>query len=556
LEAGVRLSIVLLLLLTPGLLGASAPEPGEVVRRAASAPGPEACFPQTGKCVRGLFLAYWTENGALERQGYPITDEFDETDPATGQTIRVQYFERARFEYHQENVNTPYVILLGALGRQEFAARHPQGRPPTPALGGDCFPETGRCLTGPFRAYWERTGGLAQHGYPISDEFSEVSLSDGKTYTVQYFERARFEYHPEFANTPYEVLLGLIGAEQFAGTYPGGQPTAKTEPAINVWAATTGAIDPALADLPPRVYVPDELRGDITVIDPRTFQIIDRYPSGATAHHVGPGPDFSKLYVNNMGSNNLLEIDARTGKPIRTIYAAVPYNLYFTTDGTKAIVAAEPNNRLDFYDPVTWRLIKSLPMGCSGVDHLDMSADGRYLLVSCEFDGQIIKVDTVRMEIIGRVNLGGLPVDVKLSPDGAVFYIANQGRHGVSVVDPIAMREIAFLPTGQGAHGLAISRDTRSLYVVNRLAGTVSVIDFATGQIAATWYIGGSPDMVQVSPDGSQLWTSGRFHGVVYVVDTTTGQLIQTIRTGTAPHGLTYFPQPGRISIGHNGVYR
>ncbi|CAA9574386.1 MAG: hypothetical protein AVDCRST_MAG18-2369 [uncultured Thermomicrobiales bacterium] len=551
-----RRTLVLLVLLAPGLLGLAAPAPGAVATTAASAPGLERCFAETGKCIRGLFYAYWLENGALERQGYPLTDEFDETDPASGQTHRAQYFERARFEYHQELVNTPYVVLLGALGRQEFAAHYPQGRPPTNTTGEACFAQTGRCIAGAFRDYWERTGGLEQHGYPLSDEFTERSRSDDKDYTVQYFERARFEYHPEFAGTPAAVLLGLIGAQQFAARYPHGQPTAQTGPAINVWAATTGAISPALADIPPRVYVPDELRGDIAVIDPQTFQIVDRYPSGKTAHHVGPGPDFSKLYVNNMGSNTLLEIDARSGKPTRTIAAAVPYNLYFTTDGSKAIVAAEPNNRLDFYDPVSWQLIKSLPMGCSGVDHLDMSADGRYLLVSCEFDGQVIKVDTVRMAVVGRVALGGLPVDVKLSPDGSVFYIANQGRHGVSIVDPIAMREIGFLPTGQGAHGMAISRDTRSLYVTNRLAGTISVIDFATGTIGATWYIGGSPDMVQVSPDGTQLWTSGRFNGAVYVVDTGSGQLIQAIRTGTAPHGLAYFPQPGRISIGHNGVYR
>ena len=508
--------------------------------------------------MRGLFYAYWVENGALERQGLALTDEIDEVDPASGKTFRVQYFERARFEYHQELVNTPYVVLLGAIGRQEFAARYPQGRAATNTgrVGGLCFAETGYCISpGAFRSYWERTGGLAQHGYPIGDEFVEA-LEDGKSYAVQYFERARFEYHPEEAARGFGVLLGRLGVQEFAARYPGGQPAAQTTPAINVWAATTGGFAPAVAGLPPRVYVPDELRGDVTVIDPLTFQIIDRYPSGATAHHVGPNPDLTKLYVNNMGSNTLLEIDARTGKPIRTVFASVPYNLYFTTDGSKAIVAAEPNNRLDFYDPVSWRLLKSVPMGCSGVDHLDISADGRYLLVSCEFDGQMIKVDTVNMAISGRMRVGGLPVDVKLSPDGALFYVANQGRHGVSLVDPVTLTEVGFLPTGQGAHGLAISRDTKSLYVANRLAGTIATIDFASGQIVATWFIGGSPDMLQVSPDGKQLWATGRFNGVVYVVDTTTGTLAATIRTGTAPHGLSYFPQPGRISIGHNGVYR
>src|SRR3569623_508273 len=103
-------------------------------------------------------------------------------------------------------------------------------------------------------------------------------------------------------------------------------------------------------------------------------------------------------------------------------------------------------------------------MGCNGVDHLDMAATGRYLLVSCEYDGQVIKVDTEQMAITGRVNHGSQPIDNKHSSAGSGFFIANQGRLGVSSVDPIAMRELAFLPTGQGAHGMAISRDSSSLY--------------------------------------------------------------------------------------------
>jgi YVTN family beta-propeller protein len=103
---------------------------------------------------------------------------------------------------------------------------------------------------------------------------------------------------------------------------------------------------------------------------------------------------------------------------------------------------------------------------------------------------------------------------------------------------------------------MAISRDTRALYVSNRLAGTISVIDFEAVGVATTWWTGGSPDMLQVSPDGQQLWASNRYHGTVSVVDTNSGQMLHSIRTGAGPHGLTYFPQPGRYSLGHNGVYR
>lgn len=335
---------------------------------------------------------------------------------------------------------------------------------------------------------------------------------------------------------------------------PADQPSAP----FNVYANTTSEsmINPALANVPPRVYVPHELGGDVAVIDPSTMQIIDRYFVGRTPHHVGPAPDMSSLMVNVMDSNRLAVIDIHSGRIAHSIPAAVPYNLYFSPDGTKAIVAAEYFNRLDFYDIVTWEPLRRLQIPGRGVDHADFSADGSFLMVSCEFGGEFVKVDVHNMAVMGVVRVGGLPVDVKLSPLGDVFYVCNQGRHGVSVVDPEAMREVAFLPTGAGAHGMAISRDARAIYVANRLAGTISVIDVEAVGIAQSWRIGGSPDMVQVSPDGQQIWVSSRYHGWVDVVDSNNGALLHRIRTGAGPHGLTYFPQPGKISLGHNGVYR
>jgi YVTN family beta-propeller protein len=519
---------------------------------AAAVDTPSSCSTETQKCVKGFLRGYWLENGSVARLGFPISDEFDEKGP-DGAAHRVQYFERTRLEYHQEFINTPAVVLQGLIGKETFALQVPNGRPD--GKSGDlCFNETNRCITGGFRAYWERNGGVPQFGFPISDEFDQTVA--GAPVHVQYFERARFEYHPEAAGTPGEVTLGLIGRDLLAAKYPQGPPPAATGFAINIWANTKGSIPESVANLPARVYVPDELGGNVTVIDPTNFQVIDRYGTGKTSHHVAPSPDFSHLYVNNMGSSTLSEIDSRTGKLIRQVPAAVPYNLYFTTDGTKAIVAAEPNNALDFYDPQSWALIRRVPIAGSGVDHLDMSADGRYLLVTTEFDGWVVKVDTVNMRVVAQVRVGGQPIDVKAAPDGSVFYVANQTRNGVSVIDPVSMTEIAFIPTGAGAHGLVVSRDTNLLFIANRVAGSISVLDFATNNIVSTWQIGGSPDMLQVSPDGSQLWASGRFNGEVYVVDTHTGQRAQTIATGIAPHGLTFFPQPGKISIGHNGVYR
>jgi DNA-binding beta-propeller fold protein YncE len=332
-----------------------------------------------------------------------------------------------------------------------------------------------------------------------------------------------------------------------------------TEP-LNVYANILSGVVPCpLCTLPPRVYVPNSGAGTVDVIDPLTFKVIGSFAVGYIPHHIAPAWDMSALYVDNEGSSSLTVIDIHSGRPSGTVSIPYPYNLYFTPDGTKAIDVVERLQRIEFRDwRHGWKLLKSVAIPWPGADHLDFSADGSYLMISTEYSGVVAKVDTVNMRLVGSVHVGGLPIDVKLSPDGTVFYVTNQGRMGVSVVDPIAMKEIKFIPTGLGAHGLQISRDTKSLYVSNRLEGSFSVIDFATRRVVAKWHIpgGGSPDMLQLSPDGTQLWASGRYNGTVYVMSTVTGQLIARIRVGSQDHGLTYFPNVGLHSLGHNGVYR
>jgi len=326
---------------------------------------------------------------------------------------------------------------------------------------------------------------------------------------------------------------------------------------LDLYAAiSSNRLSPAVASFPERVYVPNSRSGTVSVIDPATDRVIATLVVGGKPHHVTPSWDLRTLYVDNSGNGTLDQIDPRTGKLTRILHLPSPYNLYFTPDGTKAIVVAEYQRRMVFYDRRTWKLLRSVSIPWPGVDHMDFSADGRYLLVSCEYSGVVVKVSTTTMAVMGTIRVGGLPIDVKISPDGKVFYVANQGLGGVSVIDPDRMKQIAFIRTGSGAHGMAVSRDTRSLYVSNRLAGTISVIGFATRRVVATWHVGGSPDMLQVSPNGQELWMSNRFGTTVSVVSTTTGRGIHTIAVGFQPHGLAYFPQPGRFSLGHNGVYR
>ena len=206
------------------------------------------------------------------------------------------------------------------------------------------------------------------------------------------------------------------------------------------------------------------------------------------------------------------------------------------------------------------KLETTVKVPCRGVDHMDFSADGRYLIASCEFSSELVKVDVAQKKLVGKISVepGGMPQDVKVSPDGKVFYVADMMANGVYMIDGDSFKRIGFIPTGKGTHGLYASRDATVLYVSNRGEGSVTVIDFATRQILKKWTIpgGGSPDMGGVSADGKVLWLSGRYSKEVYAIDTEDGHLLAKIPVGKGPHGLCVYPQPGRYSLGHTGVFR
>ncbi len=358
----------------------------------------------------------------------------------------------------------------------------------------------------------------------------------------------------------------------------------------NIYSETrAGNLSPTVKGFPELVYVPNSGSNTVDVIDPHTFQVVDHFKVGRQPQHVTPSYDLKTLWVLNDWSDTLTRIDPATGKKADTVSVKDPYNMYYTPDGRYAIVVAERLQRLDFREPSTMTLMESLPVPCRGVDHMDFSADGRFLIASCEFSGSLVKVDVERRAVAGTLPLpahpaatmpnmaheqervtvrrdyarkqspsGSMPQDVKLSPDGKVFYVADMLADGVYMIDSEKFALMGFLPTGRGAHGLYPSRDATVLYVSNRDEGSVSVISFAERKVVQKWTIpgGGSPDMGGVSADGKVLWLSGRYSSEVYAIDTSDGHLIARIPVGKGPHGLCVYPQPGRYSLGHTGVLR
>jgi DNA-binding beta-propeller fold protein YncE len=363
-----------------------------------------------------------------------------------------------------------------------------------------------------------------------------------------------------------------------------------------------GKVLPAIAGDLPRVYVPN-LRGhDVTVIDPLAMKVVDRFKVGHSPQHIVPSWDLKTLWVTNNAERrtdgSLTPIDPKTGKPGPAIDVDNPYNLYFSPDGKSAIVVAEARKRLDFRDPKTMALQYELPVpGCPGVNHADFSIDGRVAIFTCEFAGTLVKLDLVERKVLGYLLLSmperrfktvalkpgqvwepgetelctlkkGMPQDIRISPDGKRFYVADMHADGVHVIDGESFTKVGFIATGVGTHGLYPSRDGKLLYVANRGSheihgkrngnGSVSVIDFATEKVVATWGVpgGGSPDMGNISADGRYLWLAARYDDAVYRFDTQANGAVQQIKVGAEPHGLTVWPIPGRYSLGHTGNMR
>ena len=360
-----------------------------------------------------------------------------------------------------------------------------------------------------------------------------------------------------------------------AGTSPSprtSQPPASADTALPGMPAPLDPADLYAADRPnalspvvqhdvPRVYVPNNLDGTVSVIDPATYRVIQTVRVARGAEHVVPSWDLRTLWVNSDTGDTLTPIDPATGKFGTPVPVADPYNLYFTPDGRHAVVMSEAEHKIVFRDPHTMAVTGELPVPCDGVNHADFSPDGRYFIVSCEFSGDLLKVDTATERLIATLHLPGhhpMPQDVKISPDGHSWYVADMMSNGVWVLDGDAFTTPTLLPTGAGAHGLYVSRDSRTLYVTNRGEGSISLVSFATRAVVATWRLpgGGSPDMGGLSADGSVLWLSGRYNRVVYAIATTDGHLIAKIPVGGGPHGLCVWPQPGRYSLGHTGILR
>ena len=226
--------------------------------------------------------------------------------------------------------------------------------------------------------------------------------------------------------------------------------------------AAAGHISPAANGALPRIYAPNNISGKVDVIDPATFKVVDSFPAGRSPQHVVPSWDLQTLWVTSDVSGprahgQLTPIDPKTGKPGTPITVPDAYNMYFTPDGNSAIVVAEALRRLEFRNPKTMELQGAIDVPqCAGINHADFSLDGSYAIFTCEFGDSLVKIDLVKHQLYGVLSLskGHMPQDIRVSPDGSVFYVADLLGDGIVKIDGAQFKEVGFIPTGVGAHGL------------------------------------------------------------------------------------------------------
>jgi len=277
----------------------------------------------------------------------------------------------------------------------------------------------------------------------------------------------------------------------------------------NLYSETgAGRISPAIAGDLQRIYVPNLHSNDVYVIDPLAMKVVDRFKVGIGPQHIVPSWDLSVLWVTNNAEGrtegSLTPIDPKTGKPGAAIPVDDPYNMYYTPDGKSAIVVAEARKRLDFRDPKTMALQFSIETpGCPGINHADFAIDGRFAIFTCEFSGALVKIDLVERKVLGYLTLSmpsvrfkdvpgaastatagvwelgqteictvtkGMPQDIRASPDGKRFFVADMHADGVHIVDGASFQKLGFIPTGIGARPLPQPRRQTAVRGQPRLA--------------------------------------------------------------------------------------
>ena len=297
---------------------------------------------------------------------------------------------------------------------------------------------------------------------------------------------------------------------------------------------------------PNPVLVLNSRNADVSVIDPVSWQEIERVPVGKEPHHLYLSPDEKSVLVANAAGNSITFLDPRSGKIQRTLYGILdPYHLRFSPDMKWFVTAANRLNHIDIYrwngvdadKPV--EIVKRIP-AAKTPSHINIDSRSRTAYVSLQDSDEIIAIDLATQQPKWRINTGDMPADIFLLPDDKTLLTGLTGEDNVQVFDVSTNppRELKRIKTGKGAHAFRAQGDGRHVLVSNRTGNTISQIDLDTLSVVKTIPAASGPDCMEMLADGKTLLVTTRWSGELTVIDLATGQVKKKVRVGKSPHGV------------------
>lgn len=294
------------------------------------------------------------------------------------------------------------------------------------------------------------------------------------------------------------------------------------------------------------VFVLNSLSADIAVVDPASFSVLKRIPTGKEPHHLYLSPDEKSLIVANALGDSLTFVDPRTAEVQRVVRGIPdPYHLRFSPDMKWFVTAA---NRLDHVDLYRWQgstaaeplqLVKRI-RAPKTPSHLNIDTRSTTVYVSLQDSDEILAIDLATQAVKWKQAVGKMPADLYLTPDDRHLLVGLTGDRFVEVWDvsgavPKLARRIQ---TGDGAHSFRAWGDKRHLLVSNRAANTISKIDLATFTVVDQFPAPAGPDDMELLTDGRTLLVTSRWAGKLTQIDTATRKVVRQVKVGKSPHGI------------------
>lgn len=332
---------------------------------------------------------------------------------------------------------------------------------------------------------------------------------------------------------------------------PGGEPiTALTRgyrAGARRLAALTALLGAALAAAAaPPIFVLNSQDADISVIDPVSYTVLRRLPTGKEPHHLYLVPDDKTLIVASATGNTLTFIDATDGRVLRTVRDIEdPYHLRFSPDMKWFVTAA---NRLNHVDLYRWqgagaeqplKLVKRIEAPKTP-SHLNIDSKSSVVYASLQDSDELLAIDLATQQPRWKVKVGKMPADLYLTADDRTLLVGLTGDRFVEAWDVSGAqpRLVNRIPTGEGAHAFRARGDKRHVFVSNRVANTISLIDTQTLAVVAEYPAPGGPDCMEMLSDNRTLIVSSRWARRLSFIDIEKKQVVRQIPVGRSPHGV------------------